>query len=269
MDVENRSQKIVSEDIRRKIQEFRLMDDEFMTACFEGQPGCMELILRIILDRSDLVVDSVDVQMYLKNLQGRSLQLDLHSQTDGSEYNVEFQRDAERAMPKRARYHGSVMDANALKAGEDFDRLPETYVIFVTEDDYYGCGEAVYHVERFVTNADGGRLFDDGLHILYVNGAYAGDDDMGRLMHDFRCKDPEDMNYSELKERTRYFKETEEGVRKMSEVMKSYVDEEVHKEKLKTAVKMLENGKLSCDEISKILDLPLEEVEELAGKKSA
>ena len=77
------------------------------------------------------------------------------------------------------------------------------------------------------------------------------------------------MNYKQPSDKARYFKETKERARCMSDWMKSYVDEEVHKEKLKIAVKMLENGKLSCDEISKILDLPLEGVEELAGNKSA
>jgi len=27
--------------------------------------------------------------------------------------------------------------------------------------------------------------FDDGEHILYVNGQYRGDDEIGNLMHDF------------------------------------------------------------------------------------
>ena len=39
-----------------------------------------------------------------------------------------------------------------------------------------------------------GKPFGDGEHILYVNGAYRGDSDLGRLMHDFSCTDAKDMN---------------------------------------------------------------------------
>ncbi len=255
----------ISPAILAKIRDGRFMDDEFLTACFKDRPDCMELILRIILDRPDLAVDRVWVQHYIKNIHGRSLQLDLHSKTTGEEFNIEVQRESRGAKPRRARYHGSVLDSDTLDPGDDFEKLPETYVIFITEKDIYGNGRPVYHVERFVMDDAGGQTFDDGLHILYVNGAYRGDDDLGKLMHDFRSKNPDDMNYTQLSERARYFKETEEGVRRMSDWMKSYVDEE----KLKIAVKMLETGKLSYDEISKILDLPLEEVEELAGNKSA
>ena len=259
----------ISPDILAKIQDGRLMDDEFLTACFEDQPDCMELILKIILNRSDLVVDNVWVQHFIKNIQGRSLQLDLHSKITDEEFNVEVQRESKRAKPRRARYHGSVLDANTLDQGNDFEKLPETYVIFITEKDIFKKGKPIYYVERFVMDDAGGQMFDDGLHILYVNGEYHGDDDIGKLMHDFRSKNPNDMNYKQLSDRTRYFKETEEGVRRMSDWMKSYVDEEVHKEKIERATIMIEDGELSLEKISKYSGLPLEEVEELAGNKSA
>ena len=35
-------------------------------------------------------------------------------------------------------------------------------------------------------------------HILYVNGKYRGDGEVGKLMHDFSCTDPDDMNYERL-----------------------------------------------------------------------
>ena len=38
-------------------------------------------------------------------------------------------------------------------------------------------------------------------------------------MHDFRCKDPDKMYYSELAEKTRYFKQETEGLKTMGNVM--------------------------------------------------
>ena len=39
------------------------------------------------------------------------------------------------------------MDANFLKKGEDFDKLPETWIIFITVNDVMGKG-LLYPIER-------------------------------------------------------------------------------------------------------------------------
>ncbi len=42
---------------------------------------------------------------------------------------------------------------------------------------------------------------------LYVNGAYRDDSDLGKLMHDFFCWNPDEMHFEMLKDVTRYYKE--------------------------------------------------------------
>lgn len=42
-------------------------------------------------------------------------------------------------------------------------------------------GRAVYRIDRYIDMDDEKVLFGDGSHILYVNGEYRGDDDMGKL----------------------------------------------------------------------------------------
>lgn len=104
------------------------------------------------------------------------------------------------------------MDIENLDAGQGFKELLDTYTIFITEEDFYGKGRPVYRIERMNLVADG--FFDDGEHILYVNGEYRGDFEIGRLMYDFNCMDADDMNYGLMADRTRYLKETQEGVKK-------------------------------------------------------
>ena len=43
------------EDLQR-LREFRLLDDDFLTKCFEGNTASVELVLQIILDKPDLKV---------------------------------------------------------------------------------------------------------------------------------------------------------------------------------------------------------------------
>jgi hypothetical protein len=111
----------------------------------------------------------------------------------------------------------SLIDANATEPGDDFENIPEAYVIFITEKDHLGKGLPIYHIERTITET--GEIFDDKAHIIYVNAEIVNDTPLGKLMHDFRCTDYRDMNYPILSERVRYFKEDEEGVSSMCRAM--------------------------------------------------
>ena len=48
---------------------------------------------------------------------------------------------------------------------------------------------------------------------------YRGNDEIGRLMHDFSCTNPDDMNYEALAKKARYFKHDEKGVATMCKIM--------------------------------------------------
>ncbi len=108
---------------------------------------------------------------------------------------------------------------------------------------------------------------------MYVNGAYRGDSDIGRLMHDFNCSDPNDMNFDLMKESSKFYKETPEGVKTMSKVFEEIRDEAEkrarHNHAIETAERMIATGKLSLEEVSECSGLSLEEVQKLAGEKSA
>ncbi len=127
----------------------------------------------------------------------RSVRFDiLATDSTGAKINVEIQRADKGAGRKRARYNSSMMDATLLKKGDDFDNLPETWVVFITENDVIGKGLPLYPVERCFLGT--GERFEDGSHILYVNGAYRGDTPIGKLMHDFSCTNAADMYYTAL-----------------------------------------------------------------------
>ena len=123
------------EDLQR-LRGFRLLDDDFLTKCFEGDPKYIQLVLRIVLEMPDLVVVDVRTQVFVENLLHRSVRLDiLATDSAGRRINVEIQRSDKGAGRKRARYNSSMMDANLLRKGENFDELPDTYVVFITEHD--------------------------------------------------------------------------------------------------------------------------------------
>ena len=206
---------------REIIQSFTLLDDVFMTAVFQDSLPCVDLVLQIILNRPNLRATRVVTQDTIKNLHGHDVRLDIHAFADGQEFNIEIQRAKQGAAPRRARYHSSIMDANALPESADYEKLPESYVIFITETDVLGKGKPLYVIRRTIEGD--GELFDDGSHIVYVNSSIADvSTPLGQLMHDFCCAKPEEMYYDILAERTGAFKKTKEGVLGMSSMWEQF-----------------------------------------------
>lgn len=215
-------QKKHEEDLQR-IKKLRLLDDDFMNKVFEDKV-CTELLLRIILNRDDLEVLEVHGQYTIKNLQGRSVRLDIMAvDAEGKVCNVEVQRSDKDASVKRARYNSSLIDANITEPGAKYENLRETYIIFVTENDVLNRGLPIYHVERRVMET--GESFGDESHIIYVNSRVKDETALGKLMQDFYCTEPAEMNYKILADRVRYFKEDERGVAVMCRVMEKMRDE--------------------------------------------
>ncbi len=255
------------EDLQR-LRGFRLLDDDFLTKCFEGDTECVQLVLRIVLEMPDLIVVDVHTQVFVENLLNRSVRLDvLATDNTGRKINVEIQRSDKGAGRKRARYNSSMMDANLLQKGEDFEQLPETYVVFITEHDVMAKGLPVYQIERCILAT--GEKFEDGAHILYVNGAYRDETPIGKLMHDFSCTDPADMHYGVLADRVRFFKESKEGVAIMCRAMEDMRNQTLREGMMEVARRMLAAGRYALEEISEISGLSLDEVKNLQAGKSA
>ena len=117
-------------------------------------------------------------------------------------------------------------------------------------------------------NLTTGKNFEDGEHILYVNGEYRGDSDLRKLMHDFNCTDAKDMNFSLMAERTRYLKENPKGVEEMCrsmEDMRNEADLAARKDVARSFILM---GELSYEKIAKGTELPIEEIEKLAEERA-
>ena len=236
----------------------------------------------IILGKDDLVVESSETQFELGVLGYRNLKLDVYAKDkDGKVYDIEIQRDSSGAIPKRARYHSSAIDATYLNKGDDFDALPESYVIFFTEKDIMKENEPLYTIDRIIGQT--GKAFNDGTHIIYVNGQYKDvHTALGKLIHDFICTEAKDMLCEPMAEITKYYKETPEGVNSMcksvedyaksyaekyaKEYAEEYAKKERQNERFEMIKKLIKKGFLSNEEIANSLDMPLEEVQRIAAQ---
>ena len=206
------------------LKQFRLIDDTFFDAHMDGNIEAMQLLLNTFFHRNDIIVKEVVTQKSANNLYGRSARFDVIAvDSDGKIYNCEIQRANEGANPKRARFNNSLIDSREINKGTKYKDFPEIWVIFITENDIFGAQLPMYHVERSIIELN--KPFEDGAHIIYVNGEYRGDDDMGLLMHDFFCADPAKMHFPELAKRADFLKHNNKGVKAMCEIMQKLQDE--------------------------------------------
>ena len=250
------------ERYKEKIKNYTIMDDIFMRNVLKEQ-GCTEYILQVIMNQKDLQVLEQTLQKDYKNLQGRSAILDCVARDERArQFNVEIQGDNEGASPERARYHSCLLDMNILSPREPFTGLPETYIIFITRNDVLRYDRIICHITRKVEEE--GKDFGDGSHIIYVNSKKREDTELGKLMHDLHCKESGEMHSKILASRVRELKETEKGVSEMCRDMEEIYGEgmeEGERKKARETVLSLAELKMSEEQISQIVKMPLEVVQ--------
>ena len=236
------------------IKNFTLMSDIFMRNVFK-QRECLEYVLQVIMEKQDLKVIDQIIQKDYKNLQGRSAIMDCVARdSESKQFDVEIQQDNEGASPKRARYHSGLMDMNTLNPGQDFDELPESYVIFITRDDILGYDFPIYHIDRHIKEAD--DSFQDEAHIIYVNSRKQEDTELGRLMHDLHCKNADEMHSPVLAKRVHELKDTQKGVELMCHEMEKIYSEGMESGEKRGELKKAKETALSLAEMG----LPVEKI---------
>ena len=211
------SDHILSREERiREIQSFNLLSDVFMSVALRDVPACQH-ILRILTGFDDLKVKDVRTQYAISQIKTHSVRLDVLAETgNGKLYHIEIQRKDEIDPPKRIRYNGSLMDAEFLAKGMNYEDLPDRIHFYISENDIWHCGKAIYPVDK--TLGDTGILYDDGEYIFFVNAAVDDGSRIAKLMNYFKTADPDDDSEGELSKRVRYLKKEEGGMDIMCEV---------------------------------------------------
>lgn len=154
------------EEKRKKVSEFQLTSDVFFCKAMEDRMSCQEVIQ--ILTRKNLTVKAVIAQYSIRNVENRSVILDILAEDDaGRIVNLEMHPQEDEDHARRVRYHLSSIDMSLLEKGAQFDQISEVYLIYITEKDFIGAGKAINEVDRTIRGTR--QILDNGVHELYVN----------------------------------------------------------------------------------------------------
>ena len=227
-------------EVEELVSRLTLFDDDLMSRVFDNNIEATELLLRIIFGRLIKVVKAKGQEEIRSfSVDGRTVRLDIMAvDSDGKKIDIEVQTGEKGSDIKRARYHSSLLDSGMLKKGQDFSEIRDSYVIFIYKHDKFHEDLPVYHLSRFVEET--GKKVNDGSNIIYVNGTYAGNDDLGKLLADFQQPDASKINFKELADGVRYFKE-EGGRVDMCEAVEKYAKSYAEKATLNAEVSLILN----------------------------
>ena len=211
---ENESRIAHREFLLQGVEKLTLFHDTFMKVVLNDLEVC-QYVIRILMD--DPTIEIVDVRNQYRLARLTSKDSILAEDSRGRFYNLEIQRDTTPDHPRRTRLYGAMVDGEYLQKGEDYDAMPEVYVIYISRTDLWKMGRMETPVKKYLEGQREDEQYDDGQHVIYVNAAVDDGSKKAALLHYFKTADPDDMSQGPLSRRVRYLKREEGGLNEMCE----------------------------------------------------
>ena len=214
---ENESRIAHREFLLQGVEKLTLFHDTFMKVVLNDLEVC-QYVIRILMDDPTIEIVDVRNQYRLARLTSKDSILDILAEDSrGRFYNLEIQRDTTPDHPRRTRLYGAMVDGEYLQKGEDYDAMPEVYVIYISRTDLWKTGDMENSVKKYLEGQREDEQYDDGQHVIYVNAAVDDGSKKAALLHYFKTADPDDMSQGPLSRRVRYLKREEGGLNEMCE----------------------------------------------------
>ena len=123
---------------RKTLQDLTIKDNFLFGAVMSVEKNCkgfLEMVLGFPI--AHVVVSREKSIVYHPEYKG--VRLDIYAEDENhTHYNVEMQMRKKKDLGKRSRYYHSQMVMEALASGEEYETLPDTFVIFVCDFDPFG-----------------------------------------------------------------------------------------------------------------------------------
>ena len=162
---------------RKTLQDLTIKDNFLFGAVMQVEENCrgfLELVLGFPI--AHVVVSKEKSMVYHPEYKG--VRLDIYAEDENhTHYNVEMQMRRKRALGKRSRYYHSQMVMEALESGEDYETIPDSFVIFVCDFDPF---DRELYCYTFGSECEEDREveLDDGCHTIFLSTRGENDGDV-------------------------------------------------------------------------------------------
>jgi len=150
------------------------LSNDFMFGAVMSQEPIAKLFLEALLDISIEKIIYIGVQETpAGEYYARGVRLDVFLKDDkGTVYNIEMQMSNDKDIEYRIRYYQGKIDRETLRKGAAYDELPDSYIVFVCNFDYFKRGLAVYKRKSVIEGCED-VSYDDGSHVYVLNSRYS------------------------------------------------------------------------------------------------
>lgn len=130
--------------------------------------NCRGLLERVL----DMEIDHVEVsreKSMVYHPEYKGVRLDVYTRDENNTcYNVEMQVVKKPELGKPSRYYQSQMDMELLLAGQSYEELPDTYVIFICDFDPFGEKKYRYTFQAECKESETAKL-KDGRTLVFLS----------------------------------------------------------------------------------------------------
>ncbi len=267
--------------MEKAFEELQIKDDFMFSVIMRNPKFCKPFLERVLGIKISYIEYPKSQETIDISADAKSVRLDIYVE-DGKEtvYNIEMQTAENRNIPKRSRYYQGMIDLNILEKGENYKDLKRSFVIFVCTFDLFGEGRHIYTFEnRCIQNTELG--LGDGTAKIILNTKGTMNDvtpEMKKLLDFIDGKEPEDDFTRELEEAVQSVRKNEKWRVDYMTLQMNYqekyeqgmeygieqgIEQGIKQGNRQSALRMLEAGKLSPEEIALYSGLSLEQVLEL------
>ena len=133
---------------RKRLADLTIKNNFMFGAVMCDENNCKDLLERIL----QFPIARVEVskeKSIVYHPEYKGIRLDVYAEDEyGTHYDIEMQALQKPAIEKRSRYYHSQMDMEFLLSGEEYDKLPNSYVIFICDFDPFGKQKYCYTFEN-------------------------------------------------------------------------------------------------------------------------
>ena len=146
-------------------------DDFMFCAVLTKRPDLLVELTELITGRMVKEIRSITGQKTVRiTHDGKGVRYDVYFEDDedNAVYDIEMQTTRKKNLPRRTRFYQSMVDSENLTKGVDYEKLPDSYIIFICLDDPFTKSLVKYSFEERCLE-DGTLALNDGTKKIFVN----------------------------------------------------------------------------------------------------
>ena len=202
--------------VSKTLKELTIKNNFMFGAVMCDEENCkefLEMVLQIPIERVEVSKEKSIV--YHPEYKG--VRLDVFAKDEHhSHYDVEMQATRNPAIGKRARYYHSQIDMELLLSGEEYAKLPNSYVIFICDFDPFGKKKYCYtFANQCLEDKDLNQ--QDGVVSIFLSTYGENEKEVPERMVNFLKFVRADLEDSEKDFKDAYVKKLQESIRHVKE----------------------------------------------------